>query len=155
MSGENLPSGNGQTIAAKSRSVVPASDSPPWPTSAVEVPWSKSLTVALSANFVAKATAGRFRSAAGRLDATAPTGTYYVQAWDAAAAPADATVITLANTLAAPLKIQHSSGAEDYWEIEVPDPGVDAANGIVVGLSATEFLKTAAGAYLSATACFR
>lgn len=138
-------------------SVVFATDAvlPPAAAAGNELPWSKNLTVALSANFVAKATAGRFRSAAGRLDATAPTGTYYVQTWDAAAAPADATAITVANTLAAPLKIQHSAGAEDYWEIEVPDPGVDAANGIVVGLSTAEFVKTAAGAYLSATACFR
>jgi len=117
--------------------------------------WTRSLTAALSFNFIAKAMGGRFRSAAGRLDATAPTGTYYIQVWDLAAPPADSTAVSSSNSLAAPMKIQHSNGAEDYWEIEVPDPGLTATNGIVIGLSSTEFTKTATAAYLSATACFR
>ncbi len=132
------------------------SSSPAQPVSIVEnlttsTQWSKAFSVALSAKLIVKAGAGTFRSVAGRLDATAPTGTYYVRVWDAADVPADTTAASAANALTGAFKIQHTINADDYWELEFPEPGVAAANGITVGLSTTEFAQTAAGAYLSIT----
>lgn len=150
--GTDLPSGPGQTTAAKSMSVVPASDSPAWPVSVSSTAWTRSFTVtALASKLIVKASAGTFRSVAGRLDKSAPTGDYFIRVWDAADVPADTTAASLVNAISGAIKIQHSNGVEDYWEIEYPDPGVAAANGIVVGLSTTEFTQTAGGAYLSVT----
>lgn len=151
----DLPSGAGQTTAAKSRSVVPAWDSPPFPVANSTTPWSRNFNTALGSKLIVKAAAGTFRSAAGRIDATAPTGTYFVRVWDAVDVPADTTAASTANALTGAIKIQHTNGSEDYWEIEYPDPGVAAANGITVGLSTTEFTQTAAGAYLAAAGAYR
>jgi hypothetical protein len=137
-----LPSGNGQTDKAHSVSVVLASDSDSG------AAWSKNFSLALSSKLIVKASSGSFRSAAGRLDATAPTGTYYVRVWDSADVPADLTAATLVNALTGAMKIQHSINSDDYWEIDIPD-AVPAANGITIGLSTTEFTQTAAGNYLS------
>jgi hypothetical protein len=93
---------------------------------------------------------------AGRLDSTAPTGTYYVQLWKLAAAPANGTAVTAANgAIMAPLKIQHSSGADDYFDFEFPDGGV-LGDGFTVTLSSTEFTKSASpGSYMSATGTYK
>lgn len=152
MNGTDMPSGFGQTTSAKSASVVPASDSPPWPVSNSTTAWSKKYSTALASKLIVKAAAGTFRSAAGRVDKSAPTGLYCVRVWDAADVPADTTATDASNQLVGAIVIDHSLGAHDYWEIEYPDPGVPAANGIVVGLSTTEFTQTASGAYLSVTA---
>lgn len=143
-----IASGPGQTTVDKSTSVVPALNSPSWPVSFPETPWSKSFNVALASKLIVKATAGTFRSASGRVDATAPTGTYFVRVWDAADVPADTTAASLANSLSGAIKIVHTINTDDYWECELPDPGVPAANGITIGLSTTEFTQTAAGSYL-------
>jgi hypothetical protein len=132
-------------------SIVPASDSPPMPTADQSTPWSKAYSTALVSKLIAKASAGTFRSAAGRIDKSAPTGVYCVRVWDLADVPADATATSAVNQLAGAIVIEHSVGSHDYWEIEQPNPGVSAATGIVVGLSTTEYTQTAAGNYMSVT----
>lgn len=150
----NLASHSGQQTKAKSVSVVLASDSA---SEVNEGAWSRNFTVtALASKLVIKGSAGTFRSVAGRLDASAPTGTYYVRVWDLTDVPADTTAASLVNAISGAIRIDHSLNASDYWEIEMPDPGVAAATGITVGLSTTEFTQTASGAYLSVTgAAFR
>jgi len=114
------------------------------------IEWRVSFSTALAAKLIVKATPGRIRSASGRVDATAPTGTYYIHLWDAADVPADATAVTAANSLMAPQKIVHTSGTDDTFSFDLAQKV--ASSGITFGLSTTEFTKTAAGAYLSLTA---
>jgi len=127
---------------------------------AVEVPgadgtqWLTEFTTALAAKLII--TAGdlaTFRSASGRIDATAPTATYYVQLWGLGDVPADTTAVTKANgALIAPQKVVHVSGTDDQIVLDCGEGGIQGATGLVIGLSTTEFTKTAAGAYLSLTA---
>jgi hypothetical protein len=114
--------------------------------------WAVIFTTALATKLVVKAAAGQIRSASGRVDSTAPSATYYVQLWNLTDVPADATAVTTGNSLMAPLKVQHVLGFDDTFSFEFGEPGVIASAGIAIGLSTTEFTKTAAGAYLSVTA---
>lgn len=67
--------------------------------------WSPIFSTALAAKLIIKASAGTIRMIDGRIDATATTGTYYVQVWNLTDVPADATAISAGNSLRAPLKI--------------------------------------------------
>lgn len=113
-------------------------------------------TAALAGSLVVNASACRIVGASGRIDATAPTATYYIQLWNLAAAPADSTTYTTGNGgFWAPLKIVHSLNADDYWDIEIPE-GFDASAGYTITLSSTEFVKSASpGNYLSATGLYK
>lgn len=87
------------------------------------------------------------RRAAGRLDSTAATATYYVQCLNAAALPTNGAV----THLLAPIKIQHVLGLDDFWSFDedIPVGGVLASHGVTIALSTTEFTLTVGGAYLS------
>lgn len=117
-------------------------------------PYSHTISTALAASLVVSAAPATLGFLSGRLDSAAATGTYYIQVWNLAALPPDATAVTNNNSLAVPLKIQHTNGVDDYWQITTPAGGEVASAGIVVGLSTTEFTKTAAGAFLVATGTF-
>jgi hypothetical protein len=119
--------------------------------------WLTNFTTALAAKLIITTTdLSTLRSVSGRIDSTAPTATYYVQLWGLNDVPADATAVTLANgALIAPLKVPHVSGTDDQIVLDFADGGVQGALGLVVGLSTTEFTKTAAGAYLSLTAEYK
>jgi hypothetical protein len=126
---------------------------------AVEVPgtlgsqWSTKFTEALAAKLVISATPATLRSFAGRIDATATSATYYIQLWNLVDVPANATAVTAANgALMAPFKVAHVSGTDDQLVFDFGDAGIAGSAGLVVGLSTTEFTKTAAGAFLSLTA---
>lgn len=117
-------------------------------------PWLHALTTALAASLVVSAAPATLGFISGRIDSTAATGNYYVQVWNLAALPADATAVTGPNSLAAPFKIAHTLGLDDYFQFASPAGGETASAGIVVGLSTTEFTKTAAGNLMSATATY-
>lgn len=117
-------------------------------------PWSHALTTALAASLLVKAGAGTLGYISGRIDSSAPSGNYYIQVWNLAALPADATAVSNVNSLAAPLKIQFTTGIDQYFQFQTPTGGETASAGIVVGISTTEFTKTAAGNLMSATASF-
>jgi hypothetical protein len=116
--------------------------------------WSVIFSTALAAKLIIKASAGKIRHIEGRIDSTASTATYYVQLWNLTDVPGDATAVSSTNARMAPFKIQHTSGTDDYFEIDFSDPGVAADTGLTLGLSTTEFTKTAAGSFLSATVEF-
>lgn len=104
---------------------------------------------ALEASHVIRSTAGKVFKIAGRLDSTAPSATYYVQLFNAASLPADATVTTA--TFPAPIKIVHLSGTDDIFDFDFAPAGLWCSTGCVVVLSSTEFTKTISSAYLSIT----
>lgn len=112
--------------------------------------WSVDLPTALEASTVTKATPGVLRSVDGRIDATAPTATYYIHIINATAIPADNTTPT---KLWAPKKIQHVNGADSNFSIDCTMNGVYASTGICVYLNlvTSEWVKWIAGAYLSTT----
>jgi hypothetical protein len=114
--------------------------------------WSMALSTALASKLIVKATSGKLRSASGRLDTSAPNGTYYLQLWNLADVPADTTAVSTTNVKMAPQKIIHVQGVDDFFQFDFGDAGISASVGLTFGLSSTEFTQTAAGAYLSLTA---
>ena len=94
-------------------------------------------------------------SFSGRVDASAPSGTYYVQLWRAADVPPDATPVDATTAAMAPYKVVHVNGTDDQIAFDFGAAGIFAPLGFTVGLSTTQFTQTAAGAYLSITAEFR
>lgn len=121
-----------------------------------EAPELTNFTGALAGSLVVRAAACRIMGASGRLDSTATDGTYYVQAWNLAAVPADATNYTAVNGgIAAPIKIVHLSGNDDEWALDIP-AGFTASAGFVITLSSTEFVKSASpGSFMSATGFYK
>lgn len=112
--------------------------------------WTVKASTALAASLVLKAAPGVLRSVSGRVDSTAPTATYYLQLFDSATLPADTTATTA--VAPAPQKVQHVTGTDSRFSIDLAAEGVAFAAGIVFVISSTEFTKTIAGAYLSLTA---
>lgn len=112
--------------------------------------WSVDLSSALEASSVTKASAGNLKYFSGRINATAPTGTYYLQILNASSVPADGAVTHLVT----PIKLQHLNLTDTPIVIELPDNGVYASTGIVWCLSSTEFTKTISSNYVSATVIY-
>lgn len=111
-------------------------------------------STALGFNFVAKAAPGRLYAVTVQIDGTAGSDDYYVQFWNATAAPADAVAVTAANSLAAPFRIDHTTGTASTrtFDFGSPDVGLEFEIGCVVGISTTQFTKTAAGSVAAITA---
>lgn len=108
-------------------------------------------STALAASASVKGITGTVYYCGGRLDSTAPTGTYYILMMNSASLPADGAITTLMH----PIKIAHTTGTNDYWEFpELKPYGITASSGIQICLSTTEFTKTISGAYLSLTCLF-
>ena len=106
------------------------------------------LSSGLVSSFVIKASAGTHLSTFVQVDATATTGTYYVQMFDGTAScPADTTP-TASNSLHAPITVVHTSGTPD--RITFNDVGARAVflGGLCVVLSSTQFTKTATSAWM-------
>lgn len=112
--------------------------------------WSVAKSSALQASNVIKGSAGTIRSIAGRIDSTAPTGTYYLQLFNNSSLPADGA----GTLLTAPMKIQVTNGVDANFSMDFTMNGVHGATGLVLVLSTTEFTKTIAGAYLSINALY-
>jgi hypothetical protein len=128
---------------------------------AVEVPgadgtqWLTIFSTALASKLiVSTVNLSTIRSVSGRLDATAASGTYFLQCWNLDDVPADTTVVGAGNALMNPLKIVHTLGTDDEINVDFDDGGTEASAGITFGLSTTEFAQTAAGAFLSLTASY-
>lgn len=103
------------------------------------------VSTALEASTVSLAAPGRFYLADGYIDATAPSGTYYVQVLNASSLPADGAV----THLVVPTQIVHSTGQPTYFSIDRTQFGRYASTGVVVCLSSTQFTKTISGAYMA------
>ncbi len=116
--------------------------------------WSVALSTTLAAKLIVKTRPGNLRSLSGRLDSTLATGTYYLQLWNLADVPADTTAVSSTNSLMAPFKIQHTTGTDSRFVLDFPE-SVYASVGITLGLSTTEFTKTAGTSVLSATAEYK
>lgn len=108
-------------------------------------------SAALEASTVTKGSAGNAFLFSGRIDKTAPSATYYVQALNHASLPADGAV----TMLHAPASYVHVTGEHTSVEFRYPECGIYASTGIVYCLSSTEFTKTISGAYLSSTVFFK
>jgi hypothetical protein len=104
----------------------------------------KSLQVATEGAMLAKV--------AGRIDSTASTATYYIQVLNAASLPADGAV----TLLIAPIKIQHTTGTDSPFDIDLTPDYIKSKNGIFIVCSTTEFTKTIVGSnILSCSALYR
>lgn len=113
-------------------------------------PWSNNFSTVLANSFVVKSTAGTLRNLTMRVDGTLASGTYYVQLWNLAALPANGTVVGSANSLDAPVKVVHVLGTDDLVVYDFAELGIPFTAGAVLGLSSTEFTKTAvAGTFCS------
>jgi hypothetical protein len=113
-------------------------------------PWTNAFSIALANSFVIKAAAGILRNLTTRIDATLASGTYYLQLWNLAALPADTTVVGAGNALDAPIKVVHTLGTDDLVVYDFAELGILFTVGAVLGLSSTEFTKTAvAGSFAS------
>jgi hypothetical protein len=113
-------------------------------------PWTNIFSTGLANSFVVKAAAGTLRNVTVRLDSTLASGTYYLQLWNLAALPADATVVGAGNSLDAPVKVVHTNGTDDLIVYDFAELGIPFTAGAVLGLSSTEFTKTAvAGSFCS------
>lgn len=124
------------------------------PASVAPAAYSVDLSTALEASSVSKASAGRFYKMSGRIDSTAPTGTYYIQILNASSVPGDGAV----THLIAPLKLQVVNGIDYPFSVDATGDdqysGVSASTGIVWCISTTEFTKTISSAYVSATVLY-
>lgn len=118
-------------------------------TSATLGGWTVAKSAALAPSLVLKASAGKLGKVTGRLDSTLATGTYYLMFIDAASLPVNGAVTTLLGTV----KIQHTTGTDSRFDIDVTPDGVTATTGIVLAVSTTDFasLTITASNCLSAT----
>lgn len=114
------------------------------PTPVSTYAWSVDISAALEASSIVKATAGVLRSIDGRIDASAPTATYFLDVMNSATLPADGAVTELWS----PKKIVHTTGTDSNFSIDFTMNGIYASAGIVVCLSSTEDTKTITAAYL-------
>ena len=112
-------------------------------------------SAALEASSVIKASAGTLYKITGRIDSTAATASYYVQALNAASVPADGAV----TFLIFPVKVAHTTGTDSYFDIDITDGsgggGAHGSTGLVWCVSSTEFTKTISGAVASASALYK
>lgn len=118
--------------------------------------YSVDASVALEASSVSKASAGVVCKFYGRIDSTASTATYYIQLINSASLPSNGAI----TFLIAPIKIQHNTGSDSYFDIDLTGDNanscVTASNGIVWDLSTTEFTKTiSASNVVSATVLYK
>jgi len=113
--------------------------------------WSADISAALEASTVTKASAGLLRQITGRIDSSAGSATYYLQAYNASSLPADGAVTMLIT----PIKIVHTTGTNTNFTVDLTMNGVYASTGIVVALSSTEFTKTITAALLSTLVLYK
>jgi hypothetical protein len=117
--------------------------------------WLTNFTTALASKLiVSTVNLSTIRSVTGRLDATAASGTYYLQCWNSDDVPANGTAVDLTTALMGAVKIVHVLGTDDEINVDFDDGGTEASAGITFGLSTTEFTQTAAGAFLALTASY-
>jgi hypothetical protein len=98
---------------------------------------------ALEASAILKASGGTFRSLTAQVDATAPTGAYYVLLMSGSATvPVNGAV-----TILRALRVDHVNGVTDTVSFDEGDAGVAFSTGLTVCLSTTWPTKTISGSY--------
>lgn len=102
---------------------------------------------ALEASTISKASAGRFYGISGYIDATAASGTYYLQVLNHASVPSDGAVTFLLT----PIQIVHNIGSPTYFDIDYRNLGIFASTGITTVMSTTQFTKTITGSIWCST----
>ncbi len=107
-----------------------------------ETPWLQNFSTALANTFTIFAGPCILRSITARVDGTLANGTYYLQLWNAIAAPADGTAVSQLASLLAPVKVVHVLNVDDSIRIDYNEKGVRATIGAFMNLSSTEFTKT-------------
>ncbi len=121
----------------------------PLPTLEADRPWTNNFSTALANSFIIKAIPGILRNMSLRIDATLPTGVYYLQLWNLVAPPADTTAVTILNSLDAPVKVTHVLGVDDLITYDFSEYGIPFV-GASLNISSTEFTKTTvAGSFVS------
>jgi len=85
----------------------------------------------------------------GRIDSTAATATYYVHVLDTDVAVADLATGTFASIpatlLIAPIKIQHTTGTDSGFDVDIAPDYIKAKKNVVLAVSTTEFSYTKVG----------
>jgi hypothetical protein len=152
------PTGAGGTENVNIVSSVPldvnATIVAPVPLNVIEVnePWSNTFSTGLAASFVIRSQPGILRSVTVVVDGAVASGTYYLQLWDLPGVPAEGTAVTIANSLASPVKVVHVTGTDDTIRYDFDEYGVNMDNGGCMNLSTTRFTKTQlAGSNLAVT----
>jgi|15BtaG_2_1085339.scaffolds.fasta_scaffold58748_2 hypothetical protein len=112
--------------------------------------FSVDVPTALEASSVISAAPCKLYEVFGRIDSTAATDDYYLQLINAASVPADGAV----TLLAAPIKIEHTTGSDTTVDVGFGEHGIAASTGAVWAISTTDFTKTVAGAVASLTATY-
>jgi hypothetical protein len=107
-------------------------------------------TTSLATHLVITSQPGIIAACAGQIAPSAPSGTYYVQLIDSAAAVNGGGAITPI----AQIIIPHTTTIPSTWDLSASLPlgGVSVSTGAVVQLSTTFGVGTLAGAYLNAAA---
>lgn len=111
---------------------------------------SKSVSSALEASAVVKATAGNLYRTFGVIDKSAPTGMYYVLHLNASSLPGDGAVTHLIT----PIPVSHTTGTDSSFDTGHFPFGTYASTGIVRVLSSTMVTKTITSAYMFATTSY-
>lgn len=102
-------------------------------------------SLTLAAAVLIRSASGCVQRLTGRIDATAPSGTYFVQLHDCATVGG----ISTATLLPIPGKVSTLYGTDSVFDFSIDLP-ISVANGCVVALSTTEATYTAAGPYIVA-----
>lgn len=104
-------------------------------------PATRAGSVALAATGIASAAPCTLRSLTIWIDASAPSGTYFVQVFNAAAPPADSAAPDLVE------RVDHTTGTTDRVTFDGGDAGETFTAGVSWAISSTRATKTASGAY--------
>lgn len=109
---------------------------------------------ALEASSNSTSQACYFYKMSGYIDSSAPSDDYWVQIWKQGTVPADTTA-TGDSVVTVPIKVQHVTGTDSYFSVNLEGVSKNGKNGIYCpsgvswNLSTTAFTKTVGGAYVS------
>lgn len=115
-------------------------------------------STALGNKLIVYAQAGMLLKVNVQIHSTTATGVYYLQLWDATDVPADAVAVTATNTLVGTTGVAHTLNGFSSFNFDLTnnksngDSGAEFKNGCTLGLSSTQFTKTATGSIAVFTA---
>lgn len=119
----------------------------PLPVTASIYAWSGSWGNSLVSASVIKQSAGTVRQVVGYIDATGPTGNYFVHLYNAVTGVAKFT--GTGNDLFMPIKIAHTSGTNEAWAFDFTECGLFFGTGLYIALSPYLTLYDTTGSYAS------
>lgn len=121
---------------------------------------STKFSTALGSKLIVYAQAGVLLKLNVRIDSSASTGLYYIQVWDATDVPIDTTAVTATNTIVCVGAADHTTAHFTNVNFDLTnnktngDSGTAFKNGCTVGISSTQFTKTATGNIAVITATY-